>query len=371
VEKNHNITYTFTENIYDSIVVEKDNIIINGNSHTLQGIGTGNGFSLLDRSNVTIKNVRIIQFYIGISLVHSTNNTITENTVSSNNHGIHLYQSTNSTVGKNTVTSNQGGIIVYQGSNSTKVENNTVSFNDFGIDLGMANRCTITSNNITNNTFGISVSHSSNNNIYHNNFIDNSHQVYSIDESLNTWDDDYPSGGNYWSDYAGLDMKNGSNQNQLGSDGIGDTPYIINANNQDRYPRMSYVGILDIIAPTISIISPLNGSEVKSSTLTVTWAGSDAISGISFYEIRLDGGSWISVGTNTTHIFIGLGDGTHAVEVKATDRVRLSKQSLVSFVVNTSPLFGPSYIEEVAITATIIIVALGTAMYLLKIRKKS
>lgn len=30
----------------------------------------------------------------------------------------------------------------------------------------------------------------------------------------------------------------GPNQDQLGSDGIGDTPYVIDANNQDRYPLM-------------------------------------------------------------------------------------------------------------------------------------
>ncbi|MCW3985022.1 MAG: hypothetical protein NWE91_01215 [Candidatus Bathyarchaeota archaeon] len=33
-------------------------------------------------------------------------------------------------------------------------------------------------------------------------------------------------------------MKSGPNQDQLGSDGIGDTPYVIDLNNQDRYPLM-------------------------------------------------------------------------------------------------------------------------------------
>ena len=35
--------------------------------------------------------------------------------------------------------------------------------------------------------------------------------------------------GNYWNDYVGVD-------NNL--DGVGDTPYLINANNIDRYPLM-------------------------------------------------------------------------------------------------------------------------------------
>jgi len=46
---------------------------------------------------------------------------------------------------------------------------------------------------------------------------------------MNIWDDGYPSGGNYWSDYAGVDAD---------GDGIGDTPYIIDDNNIDHYPLM-------------------------------------------------------------------------------------------------------------------------------------
>jgi hypothetical protein len=56
---------------------------------------------------------------------------------------------------------------------------------------------------------------------------------------VNTWDDGYPSGGNYWSDYAGVDLFSGPYQNQTGSDGIGDTPYFIRANNTDNYPLMN------------------------------------------------------------------------------------------------------------------------------------
>jgi hypothetical protein len=58
------------------------------------------------------------------------------------------------------------------------------------------------------------------------------------DHYTNTWDDGYPSGGNYWSDYNGIDVKSGSYQNETGSDGVGDTPYIIDANNTDHYPLM-------------------------------------------------------------------------------------------------------------------------------------
>ena len=76
---------------------------------------------------------------------------------------------------------------------------------------------------------------------YHNSFINNAlnngKQVYITKEGYK-WYDDYPSGGNYWSDYTGVDKKKGVNQDKPGSDGIGDTPYqvYIYPRELDRYP---------------------------------------------------------------------------------------------------------------------------------------
>jgi len=55
---------------------------------------------------------------------------------------------------------------------------------------------------------------------------------------MSMWDDGYPSGGNYWSNYSGVDLFKGSYQNETDSDGIGDKPYIIDVDNRDRYPLM-------------------------------------------------------------------------------------------------------------------------------------
>ena len=68
-----------------------------------------------------------------------------------------------------------------------------------------------------------------NNTIYHNDFVNNGLQVLA-DGSANYWDNGYSSGGNYWSDYNGADADH---------DSIGDTPYIIDANNTDHYPLMT------------------------------------------------------------------------------------------------------------------------------------
>jgi len=65
--------------------------------------------------------------------------------------------------------------------------------------------------------------------VWGNSLIGNTHQVHST-TSTNVWDCGYPTGGNYWSDYTGTDGN---------GDGIGDTPYMIDFKNQDRYPLMN------------------------------------------------------------------------------------------------------------------------------------
>ncbi len=57
--------YTFTDNIYDSIVIEKDNTVIDGAGYTLQGTGT-HGINITWRSNLTAENVGVKAFYHSI-----------------------------------------------------------------------------------------------------------------------------------------------------------------------------------------------------------------------------------------------------------------------------------------------------------------
>jgi len=92
---------------------------------------------------------------------------------------------------------------------------------------------------VENNYYGIRLLGSENNRIHRNSFINNANQAH--DNSVNYWDNGYPSGGNYWSDYTGADNYRGDRGTLMpGSDGIGDTPYYIPGdNNLDRYPLMS------------------------------------------------------------------------------------------------------------------------------------
>ena len=76
--------------------------------------------------------------------------------------------------------------------------------------------------------------------LYHNNFLgDKAWVIDATDTAAFQWDNGYPSGGNYWSNYTGMDTKSGPGQNLPGSDGIGDTPFALNATTADEYPLMT------------------------------------------------------------------------------------------------------------------------------------
>jgi parallel beta-helix repeat protein len=103
-----------------------------------------------------------------------------------------------------------------------------------------ANDNTISQNNISMNDYGFYIESSTQNFIYHNNVLNNTQQTYVALGSVNIWDNGYPSGGNYWSDYDGTDVDD---------DGIGDTPYVIDTYNVDRYP---------LINPWIRLVGDIN-----------------------------------------------------------------------------------------------------------------
>jgi parallel beta-helix repeat protein len=220
--------------------VTANNVNISG--FTIQrGLGLGYNIALHGFNSSIIWDNIVTNGWIGIHLDNSYNNTICDNIVTDNQHGIHLDSSSGNTVRNNTVTNNVWGIDLEYSSNNNTVSDNTVTLGASGIHLSYSNGNIVTRNNIVENHCGIHLYYSGadvfRNKIYHNNLINNSDQVDSL-HSINTWDDGYPSGGNYWSDYTGVDLYRGPYQNETGSDGIGDTPYAIVTNNTDNYPFM-------------------------------------------------------------------------------------------------------------------------------------
>lgn len=260
-----NFTYTLTGNIVSSgngIIVERNNIIIDGNGDSLQGAGSGKGIGLTGNENVTIKNTKIKNYYYGVMLFSSSNYNIVfgNNLTANTGFGILLQHSSNNNISANNIANNENGILVYDSSDYNSISGNNITENTYygiqllissnndvhgnkimensrdGVWLNSSSDNSIYGNNITTNSpNGINLGNSLNNTIYHNNFEDNTQHVYSY-HSTNIWDNGYPAGGNHWSSFAGNDLHRGQNQNEANHDGIIDTPYIINANDRDNYP---------------------------------------------------------------------------------------------------------------------------------------
>jgi len=201
-----------------------------------------NGIILVNTNNSLLTDNFLINNIKGIKLdMNSSNNIISNNVIMNNTDGIWLSSSSRNILDGNQVVDNiYFGIWVSGSSNENKLSDNVVVEHEQGIVIMTSNKTTIINNYVADNEkFGIRLDYSCNNKVHHNNFINNTSQVYISESYDNVWDDGYPSGGNYWSDYTGNDMYCGPYQNVTGSDGIGDTPYVIDENNVDHYPLMN------------------------------------------------------------------------------------------------------------------------------------
>jgi hypothetical protein len=97
---------------------------------------------------------------------------------------------------------------------------------------------------------------------------------------------------------------------------------------------------VDTSLPLLTNLSP--SGHLTTSSVKVTWQGSDAISGIADYAVSVDGGAFQDLGmSNFTTLM--LSDGTHTLTVRATSGAgQTSTQSTtVSVDTNTFSFTGP------------------------------
>ena len=246
IHRNGN-AYTFTGNIYDPIVVEKDNIVVDGDGYVLQETDYNRtqvypllrGITMNSRSNVTIKNIKIKSFYEGLYLNSSSGINISGNTIIAEI-GIGLTSSHNNTISRNIITKARIGIFLSKSTHNI-ISGNYIINNGEGIFLQDSSNQIIIRNYIANNVNGtyifsppFRVPGSSNNLFYHNSFVNNTRQIYmfkgfAVTDPVNSWDNG--SEGNYWGNYYYVVDNDG--------DGIGDSPIVFDENNQDNYPLMA------------------------------------------------------------------------------------------------------------------------------------
>jgi parallel beta-helix repeat protein len=189
--------------------------------------------ALVNCKNITVQNLALTNNTQGVLLVATDNSLITGNYVKNNGFGISFQGSFehcfNNVISKNNITENTKDGIYSWGSDKTNITENSITNNyESGINFFESPNANIFGNAITgNNDYGIRIwYYSDNSRVYHNN-LDNTHNAVVSSSYPNYWDNG--SEGNYWSNYNGTDTD---------GDGIGDTPYIINENNQDNHPLM-------------------------------------------------------------------------------------------------------------------------------------
>jgi hypothetical protein len=226
--------YTFTADAYARIYVQRGNIIINGAGYTLRGPynGTATDIWLIGQGPDQPTNETLVPWVIGIDFGGADVNGLTIKNLNIKNFSIGMYIWTeNNTVTGNAVSENIVGILLSGCNNG--ITRNCIGKNDMGIFFGV-------------NTPG---DEPLNITLTHNSFVDNDVHFsgcfcegYNTTEPMHTWDDGKE--GNFWSDYNGSDFN---------GDGVGDTPYVIDVQNQDRYPLMQIVATPPTATPKMPV----------------------------------------------------------------------------------------------------------------------
>jgi parallel beta-helix repeat protein len=233
IQRNGEI-YTFTGNISATMRIHRSNIVLDGAGYTLHGPynGTAMDVWVIGEGPEQLAEGTLAQYTVGIDLANKGVGGIVIKNLNVLNFSIGMYIWTNNnTLTGNAVFYNIVGIL-FSGSNST-ITNNCISYNTQGLFFGFNDPSDIPSDII----------------ISHNGFERNKMQIngclcdeYPENEPPHAWDNGEV--GNYWSDYNGTDANN---------DGIGDTPYVVDIQNQDRFPLM-----LNPAAPPVPITTELS-----------------------------------------------------------------------------------------------------------------
>jgi len=167
--------YSFTDNINGSIIVERDNITIDGAGYTLSGdMGnySGKGVELDYRHGVTVRNLVVKDTYRAFDLTYADDNTIVGNTIIHSGRGVYFWFSWRNNVTGNTISKAEYAFDFFTSPNYWSQENvvtgNTVLDSLIGLSLMESNN-TFSDNIINSSAIGVSLKGSQN--LFRNNTI--------------------------------------------------------------------------------------------------------------------------------------------------------------------------------------------------------
>ncbi len=255
VGEDRNLTIIDGSGNGEIVNIQANNVYVGNFTLQNAGMGAYGAVWVQGCSNAVICNNTMIDNRHGVGVwAGALNATVLSNLIYNRQpsyaDGIRLGLSSGHLVTGNKVINESAGIGLDWASNNV-VQNNTVVNSYIGIGAGNPSYSNVFSENtIANNNYGFRTT-IYDSKFFHNNIINNSVQVsfYSSGYS-NIWDNGYLSGGNYWSDYNGEDAD---------SDGIGDSPYIIDANNQDNYPLVNPWAPPDIAVTNVTVSKTIIG----------------------------------------------------------------------------------------------------------------
>jgi parallel beta-helix repeat protein len=250
--------------------------------------------------------------------ISGDNNSVIESRFFSNDHPIYLNGAGN--ILDRIVVQSIGDSIQVYGRNNV-IKSSYLSGGDRGIFLDTGSSGTTIINNTIRDKrlFGISIRPGDTGIvIHHNNFLNNTRHAQ-VGDNVAQFDDGYPSGGNYWSDYSGFDKCSGPNQDICPDpDGIGDTPYDVPhavtgvPTDWDFYPLMCPTSGCPTVAPPRNLTADLSGSSFEN--VTLSWDLSEDDIGGQQSVVRYDILRGISYSSNSTGYLLhdSVANGTSA-----------------------------------------------------------
>jgi len=188
--------YVLNQNIISSsastcINIVSSNVVLDGTGHTVSGTGEADTKGVYAHSqttaltNVTVKNLVLSDWNVGIYYSNAQEGRILNNNVSNNLFGIYLdLSSSNNVINNNNANSNLVGIFLHSQSNSNMLSGNSLSSNFRGVFLDASTSGnTVLNNSVSLSTnYGISLFLTGNNVLKGNIVSDNGHGI-NLDES--------------------------------------------------------------------------------------------------------------------------------------------------------------------------------------------